>query len=64
MTSCVNIVRMPKLCGVISSIDVGAAAAYSIGYWSPARYRSNPIMRITVMIWHQRICGLALGYDV
>ena len=37
---------MPQaICDVISSISIGigAAAADSIGYRAPARYRSNPI---------------------
>ena len=40
---------MPQaICDVISSIGigVGAAAVDSIGYWVPARYRSNPIFCI------------------
>ena len=36
----------PVICDVISrigiSIGIGAAAADSIGYRAPARYRSNP----------------------
>jgi len=38
-------VHMPHAMGnIISSIsiDIGIAAADSIGYWVPARYRSNP----------------------
>jgi len=39
-------ISMPQaICDVISSIGIGigAAAADSIGYRAPARYRSNPI---------------------
>jgi len=40
---------MPQaICDVISSIGIGigAAAADSIGYRAPARYRSNPIQYV------------------
>jgi len=34
---------MPQaICDVVSGIGIGAAAADSIGYRAPARYRSNP----------------------
>jgi len=35
-------IHMPQaICDVVSGIGIGAAAADSIGYRAPARYRSN-----------------------
>jgi len=44
---------MPQaMCDFISSIGIGigigAAAADSIGYWAPARYRSNPTLNMCI----------------
>ena len=52
-------IRLPQAIGdVISNIRIGTAAANSIGYQAPERYRSNPTMDNSYILHHYMWIGL------